>query len=172
MQPRRNEQIRVPEVRLVGPEGNMIGVVPIDQAIAMAREAELDLVEIAPEARPPVCRIIDFGKWMFEKRKRDREQRKKQKEKIQKLKEMQLGPKISSHDFDFKLKHTHEFLSEGDKVKVVMLLRGREVQHADLAVDIMKRFAAGLNEVSTVERQPLRESARRIVMMLAPRKTG
>lgn len=155
---------------MIGHDGSLVGIMSAQDALVRAKEAELDLVEIAADAKPPVVKIIDFGKYMYDLNKRDREQRRKQKEKMTKLKEMQLGPKISKHDFEFKLKHVREFLEEADKVKIVMQLRGREIQHADIAVDVMRRFAKGLMDLAIIEKEPTRESARRITMMVAPKK--
>jgi translation initiation factor IF-3 len=158
-----NERIRVPEVRLIGEEGEQVGVVPTDQAREMARVAGLDLVEVASNARPPVCRLMDFGKYKYEQRKK--QQRAKEKQHRIKVKGIRLRPKTDQHDFETKLGHARRFLEQGNKVQVTLLFRGREMAHIDLGRDLLRRFAEELSEVSTVERFPKLEG-RRMTMLL------
>ena len=157
-EPRMNERIRVPEVRLIGEEGEQVGVVPTEQAIIRAQEAGLDLVEVAAEARPPVCRLMDYGKYKYELRKKQQKAREKQ-HKIR-IKGIRLRPKTDEHDFQVKLTRAHRFLEQGNKVQVTLLFRGREMAHIDLGRDLLIRFANDLAEVSTVERYPKMEGRR------------
>ena len=131
---RINEQIRVREVRLIDEEGNQKGIIPTKEALVMAHEANLDLVEIAPQSNPPVCKILDYGKYRFEMEKKLRDSKKKQK--LLKLKEIRMQPKIDDHDLDFKSKHIREFLADGNKVKVTIRFRGRELAHTELGLEV------------------------------------
>ncbi len=133
---RINEQIRVREVRLIDEEGEQKGIVPTLEALKMAKERELDLVEVSPNANPPVCKILDFGKYRFEQEKKLRDSKKNQK--VLKLKEIRMQPKIGSGDLDTKAKHVQEFLDEGDKVKVTIRFKGRELAHTELGFDVLK----------------------------------
>ena len=130
VQQRTNEMIRVREVRLIDDEGNQLGIVPTQEALRMAKDKDLDLVEVSPNANPPVCKILDFGKYRFEQEKKLRESKKNQK--VLKLKEIRMQPKIGSGDLDTKAKHVQEFLNEGDKVKITVRFRGRELAHTEL----------------------------------------
>ena len=134
--PRINERIRVREVRLIDDEGNQKGIVPTVEALRMAKERDLDLVEVAPTANPPVCKILDFGKYRFEQEKKLRDSKKKQK--VLKLKEIRMQPKIGPGDLDTKAKHVQEFLDEGNKVKVTIRFRGRELAHTDLGFGVLR----------------------------------
>ncbi len=145
---RVNEQIRVREVRLIDDEGNQKGIVPTIEALKMAREQDLDLVEVSPNANPPVCKILDFGKYRFEQEKKLRDSKKNQK--VLKLKEIRMQPKIGAGDLDTKAKHIQEFLDEGDKVKVTIRFRGRELAHTELGFDVLKEVEKRLTEGSYV----------------------
>ena len=147
---RINEQIRVREVRLIDDEGNQKGIVPVMEALKMAKERELDLVEIAPTANPPVCKILDFGKYRFEQEKKLRDSKKSQK--VLKLKEIRMQPKIGSGDLDTKAKHVQEFLDEGAKVKVTVRFRGRELAHTELGYDVLKEVTNRLTSAYVIEK--------------------
>ena len=166
---RVNETIRVPEVRLIGAKGENIGVVPIDQALRMAREAELDLVEVAGTAVPPVCRIMDFGKFLFERTKKEREARKAQ-TKIE-VKEIRLRPKTNEHHRSFKTRDARKWLLEGIKVRVTVRFRGREITYPELALEDLKEIADELADVGTIEQPPMLEG-RVMLMILSPAKPG
>jgi len=164
---RINEEIRGKEVRLISPEQEQLGIVAVKEALRMAQEMELDLVEIAPHAKPPVCRIMDFGKHKYEQSKREKEARKKQK--TINVKEVKVRPNIEDHDLDVKTKNALKFLKEGDKVKVTLMFRGREMAHAELGKKLLKRVADITEEVAIVERQPKVEG-RNMIMILAPKQ--
>ena len=164
--PRVNEEIGVQRVRLVNERGDMVGVVPRNEALAMAADAGLDLVEIAPNADPPVCKILDFGKFKYEEQKRKNEARKKQK--IIEVKEIKLRPSIDDHDYDVKMRSMHKFIDEGDKVKVTMRFRGRELAHQELGMDVLMRVKGDLDEIAKVEQFP-RMEGRQMTMVLSPK---
>ena len=147
---RINEQIRVREVRLIDDEGNQKGIVPTLEALKMAKERELDLVEVAPTANPPVCKILDFGKYRFEQEKKLRDSKKNQK--VLKIKEIRMQPKIGSGDLDTKAKHVQEFLDAGDKVKVTIRFRGRELAHTELGYDVLKEVTNRLTSAYVIEK--------------------
>ena len=147
---RINEQIRVREVRLIDDEGNQKGIVPTLEALKMAKERELDLVEVAPTANPPVCKILDFGKYRFEQEKKLRYSKKNQK--VLKIKEIRMQPKIGSGDLDTKAKHVQEFLDAGDKVKVTIRFRGRELAHTELGYDVLKEVTNRLTSAYVIEK--------------------
>lgn len=147
---RINEQIRVREVRLIDDEGNQKGIVPISEALKLAKESELDLVEVAPTANPPVCKILDFGKYRFEMEKKLRDSKKNQK--VLKIKEIRMQPKIGSGDLDTKAKHVQEFLDEGDKVKVTIRFRGRELAHTELGYDVLNEVTKRLTSAYVIEK--------------------
>ncbi|GAB6875931.1 translation initiation factor IF-3 [Thermaerobacter litoralis] len=161
-----NEQIRVREVRVISPEGEQLGIFPTHEALRMAYERNLDLVEVAPQARPPVCRIMDYGKFKYEQAKRDREARKRQK--IVDIKEVKMRPRIDQHDFEVKLRNARRFLEDGDKVKATIMFRGREIVHADLGRQVLERLAKAVEDIATIERRPVVEG-RNMTMVLAPR---
>lgn len=163
---RINEQIRVREVRLIDDQGEQKGIVPTLEALKMARELNLDLVEIAPTANPPACKILDYGKYRFEMEKKLRESKKKQK--LQELKEIRMQPKIDDHDLDFKSKHVKEFLADGDKVKVTIRFRGRELAHTELGLVVLKDVLSKLGDDYVIEKQPAMEG-RFMSMTLAPK---
>ena len=149
---RINDMIRVREVRLIDDEGNQKGIVPTLEALKMAKEKDLDLVEVSPNANPPVCKILDFGKYRFEKEKKLRESKKNQK--VLKLKEIRMQPKIGSGDLDTKAKHVQEFLDEGSKVKVTIRFRGRELAHTELGYDVLQEVLKRLTSAYVVEKAP------------------
>lgn len=161
-----NERIRVSEVRLVDEEGRQVGVVALAEALRRAREAGLDLVEVAPNEHPPVCRIMDYGKWKYQQRKKQKRHGHEQH-----LKEVRLRPNTDPHDLQFKLDRAKSFLQRGDRVQFTMLLRGRERFHLDLAVRNMGRIAEGLSDVGHVERPP-RAEGRRLTMVIVPGKSA
>jgi translation initiation factor IF-3 len=161
-----NHQIRISPVRLIGENGEQIGVVPVEEAIRAAQERQLDLVEVAPTARPPVVKIMDYGKFRFEQAKAARAARKKQH--TIHLKEVKFRPGINSHDFEFKTRHARQFLEEGNKVKVTMMFRGRQVTHPELGEQVLDRVYEVLKDVAKVEAEAKFEG-RNMVMVLAPR---
>ncbi|HYE01347.1 MAG TPA: translation initiation factor IF-3 [Alphaproteobacteria bacterium] len=164
--PRVNREINVRSVRLVGADGEMIGVVSIREALIAAEEAGLDLVEISPNADPPVCKILDYGKYKYEIQKKRNEQRKKQK--VIEVKEIKLRPNIDDNDYEVKMKAAHRFLEEGDKVKVTMRFRGREMAHQDIGMGVLIRVRDQLEELAKVEQMPKLEG-RQMIMVLAPK---
>lgn len=164
--PRVNEDIRIPQVRLIGAEGEMIGVLPTREALWRAREAGLDLVEISPNADPPVCKILDFGKYKYEQQKKKNEARKKQK--VVEIKEIKIRPNIDDHDYDVKMRQARNFIGEGDKVKVTLRFRGRELAHVDLGMKVLERVKGELDGIAKVEQMPRMEN-RQMIMVLAPR---
>ncbi len=167
VEPRINDRIRVPEVRLVGPNGEQIGVTRIEDAIRMAQENDLDLVEVAPEAKPPVAKIMDYGKFKYQEALKARENRRSQVNAV--VKEMKLRPRIESHDYDTKKSHIERFLLGGDKVKVTIMFRGREQSRPEMGYKLLARLAEDLAEVSMVEFAP-KQDGRNMVMVLAPNR--
>jgi translation initiation factor IF-3 len=163
---RINEQIRVPEVRLIGADGQQIGVMPTKEALAQAVEAHLDLVEVAPQASPPVCRIMDYGKYKYQQSKKQQEARRKSTT-IQ-VKEVKVRPKIEEHDMGFKLRNAKRFLEDGDKVKISVIFRGREIAHTDRGFRILTQMAEALAEVGNVEQNP-RLEGRNLSMIVTPK---
>ncbi len=164
--PRVNDRIRAPEIRLIGAEGENLGVVSPAQALEMASEVGLDLVEISPNATPPVCKIMDFGKFKYEQQKREAEARKKQK--IIEVKEVKFRPNTDQHDYDVKMRNVVKFLENGDKVKVTLRFRGREMAHQKLGLELLNRVADDVTEIGKVENFPKMEG-RQMVMMIGPR---
>ena len=164
---RINERIRVPEVRLVGPGGEQVGIVRTDDARKLAYEADLDLVEVAPNAKPPVCKIMDYGKFKYEQAKKDREARKKQH--VVDLKEIRMSVKIGEHDFNVWFKAAETWLKEGDKVKATIRFRGREIAHPELGQKHLIKLTNLLSEVAVVERPPVIEG-RNMFTILAPKQ--
>jgi translation initiation factor IF-3 len=161
-----NEDIRAREVRLIDTEGQQVGIVPLREALRMAQEKELDLVNIAPTAKPPVCRIMDYGKFRYEQQKKEKEARKNQK--VVDVKEVRLSPTIEEHDFQTKLRNTAKFLESGNKVKLTIRFRGRAITHAELGQQVMEKLAKEVEHISTVERKPKIEG-RSMIMILAPK---
>ncbi len=165
--PRVNERIRANEIRLIGAEGENVGVVTPDRGMELAMQAGLDLVEISPNATPPVCKIMDFGKFKYEQQKRESEARKKQK--IIEIKEIKFRPNTDTHDYEVKMRNVVKFLENGDKVKVTMRFRGREMAHQELGLQLLHRVADDVIELGKVEAMP-RLEGRQMVMMIAPAK--
>ena len=165
--PRINDRIRVPEIRLIGADGENVGVVSPDRGLRMAEDAGLDLVEISPNASPPVCKIMDYGKFKYEQQKRESEARKKQK--TIDVKEVKFRPNTDTHDYDVKMRNVTRFLEAGDKVKVTLRFRGREMAHQNLGRDLLERVAADVEGLGKVENMPKMEG-RQMVMMIGPAK--
>jgi translation initiation factor IF-3 len=163
---RINQRIRVPEVRVIGDTGDMLGVMSTQDALRRAQEKGLDLVEVNPKAEPPVCKILDFGKFKYEEQKKKNEARKKQK--VIEIKEIKLRPTIDDHDYEVKRRAMIRFLEEGDKVKVTLRFRGRELAHQDLGMQVLVRVRADLEEVAKVEQVP-RMEGRQMTMVIAPK---
>jgi translation initiation factor IF-3 len=163
---RINEGIRVREVRLIDADGNQKGIVPTIQALQMAREAGLDLVEVAPQAQPPVCKILDYGKYKFELEKKTREARKHQKQ--IRIKEIRMQPKIDEHDLEFKTRHVQEFLDEGNKVKVTVRFRGRELAHTEFGRQVLDRILQMLGDSFILEK-PAQMEGRTMSLLLNPK---
>ena len=161
-----NEQIRVREVRLIGADGGQVGVVPIEQALRAAQEANLDLVEVAAQARPPVCRVMDYAKYRYEQEKQERENR--QHQRATHIKELRFRPQIDDHDYQTKLRSLMKFLKRGDKVKVTLVFRGREMAHQEFGHRLLERLKVDIDPVAQVERTPIQEG-RFVFMTLSPR---
>jgi len=166
-EPRINERIRVPEVRLVGPNGEQVGIVAINDALRLAQESDLDLVEVAPTARPPVCKLMDYGKYKYESALKARESRKHQAQTV--IKEIKLRPKIDPHDYGTKRGHVERFLRAGDKVKVTIMFRGREQSRPDLGYRLLQRLAGDVEELGFVEAQP-KQDGRNMIMVIGPHR--
>lgn len=162
-----NENIRFPKIRLIGPDGDQLGLMSPQEALPIAEEQELDLVLISDKADPPVCRIMDYGKYKFEQEKKAREARKKQHNAD--LKEVKMRYKIDNHDYNVRVNHARRFLKSGDKVKATVMFRGREIQHSDLAQRLLERMAKDLEEMGEVQQRPKREG-RNMIMIMAPKK--
>ena len=163
--PRVNDKIRAPEIRLIGAEGENVGVVAPARALELADEAGLDLVEISPNANPPVCKIMDFGKFKYEQQKRESEARKKQK--IIEIKEVKFRPNTDTHDYEVKMRNVFKFLENGDKVKVTLRFRGREMAHQNLGRELLERVAEDTKEIGRVENFPKMEG-RQMIMLIGP----
>jgi len=158
----------IPEVRLIDAEGNQVGIVPLTQAQEMAREKDLDLVEISPTANPPVCKVMDYGKYVFQQKKKQGEAKKKQKVIV--VKEVQFRPRIDEHDFDFKKNNIVRFLQHGDKVKATVRFRGREMSHMELGRAVLDRLLAEIKEYGASENQYPVVQGNRMTMVIAPNK--
>jgi len=166
-EPRINDRIRVPEVRLVGPNGEQVGIVRVEDALRLAQEADLDLVEVAPQARPPVCKLMDFGKYKYESDMKAREARRNQAHTV--LKEIRLRLKIDPHDYGTKKGHVERFLKQGDKVKVMIMFRGREQSRPEMGYRLLQRMAADVAELGYVESTP-KQDGRNMIMVIGPHK--
>jgi translation initiation factor IF-3 len=164
--PRVNEEIRVPQVRLIDQDGEMIGVMSAREALIRAYDVGLDLLEISPNAVPPVVKILDYGKYKYEQQKKANEARKRQK--IVEIKEIKVRPNIDDHDYEVKMRQAKDFIAEGDKVKVTLRFRGREMAHQDLGLKVLDRIRAEMAEITKVEQMPRLEN-RQMVMVLAPK---
>ena len=167
VEPRINDRIRVPEVRLVGPAGEQVGIVRIEDALRLAVEADLDLVEVAPMAKPPVCKLMDFGKFKYEAAMKERESRRNQTHTI--IKEMKLRPKIDSHDYETKKGHVERFLKAGDKVKITIMFRGREQSRPELGLRLLAKLAEDIEPLGFVEATP-KQDGRNMIMVVAPHR--
>jgi translation initiation factor IF-3 len=158
--------IRIPEIRVIDDEGNQLGVMATQDAMKIAEERSLDLVEIAPNVRPPVCKIMDYGKYKYEQSKKARDSKRKQH--VSHLKEIKFRPKIEEHDFQFKIRHAEKFLNNKDKVKFTVMFRGREMEHIDLGQKLLDRVVQEFSEIAVIEKAPIR-MGRIISMILGPR---
>jgi translation initiation factor IF-3 len=167
VEPRINDRIRVPEVRLVGPNGEQVGIVSVNDALRLAQEADLDLVEVAPTARPPVAKLMDYGKFKYESALKARESRKNQTQTV--IKEIKLRPKIDPHDYGTKKGHVERFLKAGDKVKVTIMFRGREQSRPELGFRLLQRLAGDVEELGFVESQP-KQDGRNMIMVIGPHR--
>jgi translation initiation factor IF-3 len=170
-EPRVNERIRVPQIRLIGDDGSQIGVITVREALAMAQSKGLDLVEVSPTSRPPVCRIMDYGKFKYEQSRKARKAKKKQH--VVHLKEIKMRPKIEDHDYGFKMDHAREFLVDRNKVKFTVMFRGREMAHQEIGHRLIQQIMHDLADIATVE-LPARNEGRTLTMVLQPKppKTG
>jgi len=164
---RVNDQIKISPLRVIGTDGEQLGIMERDEALRVAEEAGLDLVEVAPNARPPVCRIMDFGKFKYQQAKRSHKS--KARSHAVRQKEIRVRPKTEAHDLAFKIRRARDFLEDGDKVMVNMLFRGRELSHLDFAAQNMQAFVEGVSDIASVERGPSREG-RRMILVLTPNK--
>lgn len=164
--PRVNREIKVPQVRLIDHDGEQVGIVSVDEAMQRANDVSLDLVEIAPTASPPVCKILDVGKLKYQEQKKRSEARKKQK--TIEIKEIKIRPNIDNHDYDVKMRSAKRFIEEGDKVKVTLRFRGRELAHQELGARVLERIKEELDLIAKVEQMPKMEG-RQMVMVVAPR---
>jgi translation initiation factor IF-3 len=162
-----NERIRAPEVRLVGPDGSQVGILALQDALRIARELELDLVEVAPQARPPVCRLLDYGKYKYEQALKTKEAKKKQSQVV--VKEMKMRPKIDRHDYATKKGHIERFLKQGNKVKVTIMFRGREMAHTEMGARLLTKLEEDLLELAHVE-TPSKLDGRNMTIVFAPAK--
>ncbi|MEW9798213.1 translation initiation factor IF-3 [Alteromonas sp. CYL-A6] len=165
---RINDEIKAREVRLIGKDGEQVGIVTLDEAMSAAEDANLDLVEISPNAEPPVCKVMDYGKFLFEKSKAQKEQKKKQKQ-IQ-VKEVKFRPGTDEGDYQVKLRNLRRFLEGGDKAKVTIRFRGREMAHQEIGIDLLNRIKGDLEDVASCESFPKRVEGRQMIMVLAPSK--
>lgn len=164
---RVNEEIRISPVRVIGPDGDQIGILAIGEALAQARTLGLDLVEVAPTSRPPVCRILDYGKYRYEQARKARESKRKQHQ-IQ-IKEIKFRPNIEPHDFEFKTRHARRFLEEGNKVKLTLMFRGRQMAHPELGEEVLHRAASAVSDVGSVE-SDVRAEGRTLTMVMGPKR--
>ena len=165
---RINERIAAPQIRVIDQTGQMLGIMTPAEALQLARERELDLVEIAPQAVPPVCKIIDFGKYRYEQQKREKLQKKSQHQ--QQLKEIRFKMVTDTHDFDFKTRHAREFLGQGHKVKATVMFRGREIVHRDLGEQLLQRFIEAVEDIAKID-QPMKMEGPNCSLIVAPDKT-
>ena len=162
-----NNEIKAREVRVIDPNGQQLGIMSLKEALRHAQEAQLDLVKIVPDAKPPVCKIMDYGKFKYEQSKREKEARKNQR--IINIKEIRMNPNIEEHDFQVRVKNALRFLKDGDKVKVTIKFRGREITHTKLGEEVLKKMADSVQEIGFIEKQPLIEG-RNMIMVLSPKQ--
>ncbi len=167
---RVNRQIRAKEVRLIDENGQQVGIIPLEEALRIAEEKDLDLVEVAPQANPPVCKIMDYGKFKYEMKKKEREARRKQREHAIEVKDIRMKVRIEDHDLKVKLKHMREFLEDGDKVRVRIRFRGRENVHPELGEKLYRRIVEDLQDISEVEVPPKREGPFLVFTLMPKRK--
>ncbi|MCX7797567.1 MAG: translation initiation factor IF-3 [Melioribacter sp.] len=167
MKHRVNQEIKSPQVRLIGADGEQVGIVTIQEALKRAEESGLDLVEIAPQANPPVCKIIDYGKFVYELQKKEKLQKKKQHVSV--LKEIRLHPNTDTHDFEFKVRHAINFIEEGNKVKVSVIFKGRELAYTEIGEELLRKFIERLSDIAKVEQEPKFEG-KAMLAILAPQK--
>lgn len=163
-----NHEIRAREVRLIGADGKQLGIFSLKEALRHAQEAKLDLVRIASNARPPVCKVMDYGKYKYEQSKREKEARKNQK--VINVKEIRMNPNIDDHDFQVRVRNAKRFLKDGDKVKVTIRFRGRQMAHTKLGEEVLNRMAESISEIGIVEKRP-RMEGRNMIMFLSPKLT-
>jgi translation initiation factor IF-3 len=163
--PRINEQIRISPLRVIDGDGKMLGVIPRDEALTLARQQDLDLVEVASSERPPVCRIMDYGKYKYEQNRKTRKAKTHQ----HVLKEIRVSPGVDKHDLEFKLKHAREFLAHKDKVQITVQFKGRQMAHMETGLELVNKIVESLAEVAKVERMPGREGRNKITALLAPK---
>jgi translation initiation factor IF-3 len=166
---RINERIRVPQVRLIDEKGAQIGVVPTYEALQMARDRGLDLMEVSPNAQPPVCKICDYGKFKYEKKKKDHQAKKKQT--VMKVKEIQLRPQTEEHDLQYKFKNVRQFLEDGDKAKITIMFRGREITYVDQGYRMMRQLVELVKDIGVIE-APAKLEGKKLIMVLAPAPTA
>ena len=166
-EPRINDEIRVSQVRLIGPNGEQVGVIATSVALNLAKEANLDLVEVAPNAKPPVAKLIDYGKFKYEQQKKKAEAKKRQT--VVQIKEIKVRPKTDDHDYETKLRHIRRFLEDGDRCKITVFFRGREIVHKDRGLNILERVVQDLADVAKVDQEP-RAEGRTLQMLLVPKK--
>ncbi len=164
---RVNRMIRVPKVRVIGPDGDQLGILDTQEALRIAQDKQLDLIEISPTARPPVCKIMDYGKFKYQQKKKSQEAKKNQS--VIQVKEIKMRPSTDQHDFNFKLKHIARFITEGNKVKVTIRFRGREVVHSDLGLNMLNKISQELEDRCTIDQAPKLEG-RNMTMVLGPKK--
>ena len=160
-----NAQIQAQEVRVVGPDGEQLGIMPIRDALEKSQEMNLDLVEVAPNAKPPVCKVMDYGKFRYQQQKRAHEAKKKQT--VIQLKEVKIRPKIDDHDYQFKLQHVRRFLTGGDKAKISVVFRGREIVHKDLGQKLLERFIEDTEDIGEIENLPKMEGRSMTLILIA-----
>ncbi len=165
---RVNDEIRTKEVRVVDSDGKMLGIMPPQKALQIAEDRELDLVEIAPQAKPPVCKIIDYGKFIYEQQKKDKLQRKQQQQ--QQMKEIRFKWRTAEHDFNFKTKHARSFIEDGNKVKGTVIFRGREITHKEIGKELLERFIEELSDIAKVD-SPLKYEGKNLSVVMAPGKS-
>jgi translation initiation factor IF-3 len=165
---RLNNEIKAAEIRVIDEDGSQLGVLKLSEALRIAEEREIDLIEIAPQATPPVCRLMDYGKFQYEIQKREKHQRKQLSQ--QQMKEIRFKWRTATHDFNFKTRHAKEFIKEGNKVKGVVMFRGREIAHQDVGIELLKRFVAEMSEVAKVD-QDIKPEGKSLSVVLAPDKT-
>lgn len=165
---RINHEIKIPEIRVIDSDGNMLGILPTREALKLAEERELDLVEIAPQAKPPVCKIIDFGKFSYEIQKKEKLAKKHQQQQL--MKEIRFKWRTDTHDFNFKVRHAKDFLEDGNKVKASVMFRGREITHHEIGKELLERFVLDLQDIAKVD-SPIKMEGKNLSVILSPAKS-